>query len=270
VFIAASSEAKKPRQNITFCVAALSAHRQKLLLSSTAPDSSGNNDQAVAADWRPPYMCSLGAQCSSGPELNPTAHLSGDAGDQEVRDVPGTQPRLQVGVIEGALGALEQGALPLHCVRKEGLHLLVEVLWIAVHSPCNGRYRLTSDLRTAIRCTAVQAQLQMCLMICNTGLREWAGPNPAPYTFVVLCQSCERNGTRRRGALDMPQHEAHLGGRQLVDDAVAGLVADQDAAHVARVVADAAAGGRVAAPRLGGVQVRQVRLRCRGGSRFAS
>lgn len=56
------------------------------------------------------------------------------------------------------------------------------------------------------------------------------------------------------------QQGRHLGGRQLVDDAVAGGVADQDAAHGPGVVADAAAGRRVATPRLGLVQIRQVRL----------
>lgn len=39
--------------------------------------------------------------------------LGGDAGDEEVGDAPAVQPGLQVGVVEGALGALEQRALPL-------------------------------------------------------------------------------------------------------------------------------------------------------------
>lgn len=43
--------------------------------------------------------------------------------------------------------------------------------------------------------------------------------------------------------------------------------AHQDAAHVG-VVADAAAGRRVAPPRLGRVQVRQVRLQQKGTRRF--
>lgn len=47
-------------------------------------------------------------RCASG-----GARLGGDAGDEEVGYAPAAQPGLQVGVVEGALGALEQSALPL-------------------------------------------------------------------------------------------------------------------------------------------------------------